>query len=215
MAINRTVRALEKQATWNQGITPWNISGAELRRKLRELLGFNELLERMQQDWEWTASALHPYAERARSLTDKIQAILHFTIRGSMSDTQIVHQLLSQLGLKFEFRWSRSIAGHEGTKLKVFHLVAEVWKRLWNVLERRHGRRPVQEESGIGSPLASNDLNVECDPTPSSPPDLEAWFTPESLADVQQMWKLADGGMRADLTRGVPQAVLRHLDVAG
>jgi hypothetical protein len=42
-----------------------------------------------------------PYADRARSLAKQIQAILHFTIRDEMSDVQIIHQLLSQLGLKF------------------------------------------------------------------------------------------------------------------
>ena len=48
LAIEWTVKALEKQATRNQGETPWDISGAELRRKLREMLRFSELLAKMQ-----------------------------------------------------------------------------------------------------------------------------------------------------------------------
>ena len=95
------------------------------------MVGFNELLERMQGDWEWTTLDLRPYVDWARALAPQIQAVLHFTIRDGMSDTQIVQQLLSQLGLKFKFRWSRSVPGQEWTKLKVFHLVAEVWQRLW------------------------------------------------------------------------------------
>ena len=60
----------------------------------------HELLERMQQGWEWTAINLPLYAERARSMAIQIQAALHLTIRKEMSDVQIVHQLLSQFGLK-------------------------------------------------------------------------------------------------------------------
>ncbi|HEY9908101.1 MAG TPA: plasmid replication protein, CyRepA1 family, partial [Thermosynechococcaceae cyanobacterium] len=76
LAIDWTVKALEKQAIWNQGVTPWDISGAELRRKLREMLGFPELLEQMRAGWEWTARDLQPYADRGRSLAGQIQAIL-------------------------------------------------------------------------------------------------------------------------------------------
>ncbi|HEY9906124.1 MAG TPA: plasmid replication protein, CyRepA1 family, partial [Thermosynechococcaceae cyanobacterium] len=212
LAIDWTVKALEKQATWNQGVTPWDISGAELRRKLREMLGFPELLERMQAGWEWTVFDLLPYAERARSLADKIQVILHFTIRDEMSDTQILHQLLSQLGLKFEFRWSRTVVGYEGTKLKVFHLLVEVWQRLWRVLERRQARRPVREESAaVGSPLPSNDSKLGGDPTSPDPPTLEEWLTPDCLADVRGWWAAATTPeAQTELRQAIPEAVLRQ-----
>ena len=216
LAIDWTVKALEKQATWNQGVCPWDISGAELRRKLREMLGFNELLAQMQAGGEWTAIDLQPYADRARSLADKIQVILHFTIRAEISDTQIVHQLFSQLGLKFEFRWSRSIEGHEGKKLKVFHRVTEVWQKLWGVLERRQARRSPRETSEPdGSPQPFNDSKLGGYLINNIPADLGTWFAPESLADVQQMWEAADGRLRADLIKSVPETVLRHLGLAG
>ena len=43
------------------------------------------------------------------------------------------------------------------------------------------------------------------------------WLTPESVADLQAMWKSAQGnaGMQADLVRGVPEPVLRHLGLTG
>jgi hypothetical protein len=96
----------------------------------------------------------------------------------------------------------------------VFRLVTEVWQRLWSVLERRQARRPVREESeGIGSPLASNDSKTGGDPTPT---DLRAWFVPECLADLQQMWESSqsDPELLADLRRQVPEPVLRHLGLA-
>ncbi|HEY9909890.1 MAG TPA: hypothetical protein V6D18_20040, partial [Thermosynechococcaceae cyanobacterium] len=217
LAIDWTVKALEKQATWNQGVTPWDISGSELRRALREKLGLPELLEHMKTGWEWTVFDLLPYADRARSLANQIQAILHFTIRDEMSDVQIIHQLLSQLGLKFEFRWSRAVEGYEGTKLKVFHLVTQVWQRLWSVLERRQARRPVREElEGVGSPPSFNDSKLGGDPIRNIPSDLERWFVPECLADVRQMWESfqSDPELLADLRRQVPESVLRHLGLA-
>ena len=216
LAADWTVKALEKQAGWNQGVCPWDISGAELRRKLRGLLGFNELLERMQGGWEWTSFDLQPYAEKARSLAPQIKAVLHLTI-DRMTDVQVVHQLLSQLGLKLEFRWSRAVEGHEGEKLKVFFLAGEAWRRLEAVLERRHERRPAREVSeGAGSPLPSNDSKLGGDPINRIPIDLKAWFVPESLADVQQMWETGqkEPEVMADLLRGVPPAVLQHLGLA-
>ena len=106
--------------------------------------------------------------------------------------------------------------GHEGQKLRVFHLEAEVWQRLWSVLERRQARRPMREKSeGVGSPPSSNNSKPGGDPTQSIPPDLETWFALESLMDVRQMWELGDRGVRADLARGVLQVVLSPLGLAG
>ena len=212
LAINWTVKALEKQATWNQGVTPWDISGAELRRKLRELLGFSELLERMQEGWEWTVFDLQPYADRARAMTPQIQAVLHFTIRAEMSDTQIVHQLLSQLGIKLEFRWSRSVPGHEGQKLKVFHLNGEVWQRLWSVLERRHHRRvPLDISNEGGSPLAFNDPKTGGDPVIEDSRTPAQWSDPACLADIRSWWAAATTSeAQAELRQAIPEAVLRQ-----
>ena len=44
LAVDRTARALEKQTAWNQGLCPWDISGCELRRLLREQFGLNDFL---------------------------------------------------------------------------------------------------------------------------------------------------------------------------
>jgi hypothetical protein len=51
----------------------------------------------------------------------------------------------------------------------------------------------------------------------SAKSDFEHWFTPESLADVRQMWESAQGNarMRSDLLREVPESVLRHLGLTG
>jgi hypothetical protein len=56
-----------------------------------------------------------------------IQVELRVSI-DKMSDTQIIHQLLSQLGIKVEQHWSRSVLTHEGEKLRVYQLDQKHWQ---------------------------------------------------------------------------------------
>jgi hypothetical protein len=51
----------------------------------------------------------------------------------------------------------------------------------------------------------------------SSDEEFESWLTPESVADLQALWEATQGnvGMRADLVRGVPDPVRRHLGLTG
>ncbi|MDX2096943.1 MAG: hypothetical protein SFW36_04135, partial [Leptolyngbyaceae cyanobacterium bins.59] len=100
VAIDRAARALEKQAAWNQGYCPWDISGSELRRWLRSKIGLDELIAKIRSGWQWCKYDLKPYADRARELAPQVKVALHYTITAQISDTQIIHQLLSQLGIK-------------------------------------------------------------------------------------------------------------------
>jgi len=91
-----------------------------------------------------------------------------------MSDTQIVHQLLSQLGIKVEQHWSRSVLAHEGEKLRVYQLDQAHWQSAWAVLERRAAKRDERqqqhqadqpiEELKAGSPLHFGDSKQGGDP---------------------------------------------------
>lgn len=153
LSLERDIKALERQRRWHQGLCPWDFSHAELRRSLREKLGLHDFLD---PTIEWTEYDLASYAVKARELATQIQVALNFTIptgskangKPKMSDVQIVHQLLSQLGIKVTFRWSRSVAGHEGEKLRVYRLDAEHWQELTAILERRRAERERIEQSG-------------------------------------------------------------------
>ena len=151
VAIERDVKGLEKQASWNQGIVPWDVGTDELRRRLRVELNLNDFLD---PDKEWTKHDLKPYADKARELKPQIKLGLNFAIRDGMSHTQIIHQLLSHMGIKFEWRWSRSVGGHEGEKLRVYRLDTVHWQQLTDVLNRRAARRETlrQTEQESGSP---------------------------------------------------------------
>jgi hypothetical protein len=137
VALDRTARALEKQVVWNQGYCPWDISGSELRRWLRAQIGLDELIAKLRAGWHWCRYDLKPYADRARELIRPIKVALHYTITHDMSDTQIIHQLLSQLGIKLILQWSRSHPGHEGEKLRVYCLDSVHWEQVWAILQRR------------------------------------------------------------------------------
>jgi hypothetical protein len=74
-----------------------------------------------------------------------IQVGLGVTI-DKISDTQIVHQLLSQLGIKVYQHWLRSVATHEGEKLRVYQLDQAHWQSAWAVLERRAAKRDERQQ---------------------------------------------------------------------
>lgn len=173
LSLERDIKALERQTRWYQGLCPWDLSHAELRRVLRQTLGLHQFLD---PTIEWTEYDLQPYAAQARKLTAQIQTALNFTIptgtkdngKPKMSDVQIVHQLLSQLGIKVTFRWSRSVAGHEGQKLRVYRLDPDHWQQLIAILDRRRARRESVEQKGFepraGSPVQIDDQICQGDP---------------------------------------------------
>ncbi|MBD2303783.1 hypothetical protein, partial [Nostoc sp. FACHB-190] len=172
LSLDRTTLSLEKQANWNQGVCPWDISGTALRRQIREAIGLNDFLDPHK---EWTKADLKPYADKIRLYAPEILTHLNRTISEKMSDMQVVHQLLSQFGIKIAFRWSRFEPGFEKQKIKVCRLDAEVWHSLMSVLERRATRREQLHEHGelSGSGMPFNTKNTLGDPNQ---------FKPESIA---------------------------------
>jgi len=214
VALDRTARALEKQASWHQGYCPWDIANAPLRRSLLVAIGIDTLLPKLREGWQWCRYDLQPYADRARALAAQIKVALHFTIRESMSDTQVIHQLLSQLGLKLTMRWSRAVVGYEGEKLRTHTLDQAHWGQLEAVLERRAAKRhrlqaQAMEAEELGSPAVFAVVKGEGDP----PQSVDEWLTPEALADVQALVKAAgtDPAVLAQVQLAIPEYVLRHL----
>ncbi|HEY9661280.1 MAG TPA: hypothetical protein V6C65_22730, partial [Allocoleopsis sp.] len=153
---------------------------AELRRALREKLGLKDFLN---PDKEWTKYDLYSYACKAREWAAQIKQGLCLTITESMSDVQVIHQLLSQLGIKVEFRWSRSMPGHEGEKLRVYRLHLLGWQEAIVILEQRQIKR--DRSSVDGSPQSLSIQKKADDPFPSFCSDLNKWGTLETLQDMK------------------------------
>ena len=174
VALDRDIKALERQSYWGQGHCTWDLSHAELRRSLREHLGLNDFLETGK---EWTEYDLEPYAEKARGLAAQIQAGLNFTIpagqrptgKPKMSNVQIIHQLLSQMGVKVSLSLvALSCAGHEGEKLRVYRLDTEHWQAMMTILARRQQKRESLEQTWVerkaGSPSELDSQIQQDDP---------------------------------------------------
>jgi len=214
VALDRTARALEKQATWKQGYCPWDLSNAPLRRWLLVAIGIDALVAKLREGWRWCKYDLKPYADAARALAPQIKVALHFTINDKVSDTQVIHLLLSQLGLKLAMRWSRAIPEHEGQKLRTYTLDQEHWGKLSAVLERREAKRQrlqtkLVEGDSTGSPVGFEVVKPVGDPALSD----DDWLRPECLADVQALLAAAgdNPAVLQQVKLAIPAYVLRHL----
>ncbi|MEM7770421.1 MAG: plasmid replication protein, CyRepA1 family [Cyanobacteria bacterium P01_A01_bin.37] len=174
IAIEKTTKSLEKQIQWNCGNTPWDWSQAALRQKVREVIGLKDFLD---PDKWWTKLDLRPYAERIRQHSDQVRVALHFTVVPELSDVQLVHQLLSQMGVKITSTWSRSIPGLEGQKSRIYQIDCKHWQALSAVLIRRQQRRKatLDLESSSGSPPCILDPYQGGDPRISLPAPSGQW----------------------------------------
>jgi hypothetical protein len=221
VASDRSAKALEKQANWNQGYCPWDLSHEELRRRLRNKIGLDELIAKLRAGWKWTKYDLAPYAKQARALKAQVRVALHFTITDGMSDVQIIHQLLSQMGIRVaKPLWSRQVPGFEGKKLRVYSLHQEHWQKVWHILQQRQQRRQqIQQHRASefqpldGSPVRFNFSNEAGDPAVGHLKDLSQWMTAEALEDVRSWLQIAQGdlGLINQIRQVVPAFVLEKL----
>ena len=152
--VSRDAKALEKQAKWNQGYCPWDIQHTELRRRTRSFIGLDAFLD---PDREWTKYDYEAFGAQAREAKLQVKVALNFTITDTMSNVQIAHQLLSQMGVKMIHRTSRSVPGHEGEKLKVYRIDPECWQNLYDLIQVREIARETGENPAnrAVSPVAS------------------------------------------------------------
>ncbi|HEY9647730.1 MAG TPA: hypothetical protein V6C88_15245, partial [Chroococcidiopsis sp.] len=190
---------------------------------LREALGLDQLLRKLRTGWNYTRYDLAPYAAQARAIAPAIKVALHLTITSTMSDVQIVHQLLAQMGIKIQqLRWSRSVEGHEGEKLRVYGLDIHHWRTLWQVLERRHLRRQQllqeQQENSVetGSPTGFEFKHLVGDPAQELAEVPLDWFTPEAISDTKAIWKTLQDTMTVNhpvspAQLGIPEPFLRYI----
>lgn len=179
VAQRRDIQALERQMAWHKGLCPWDISMATLKREMRARLGLERYLN---PSFTWTKYDNVGVAGRARACAQQVKLILGLGNLDAISDTQIVHQLLSQLGLKVSFHWSNAVPGHEGEKLRVYRLDREVWQESLDILTRRSAQRPaVMLSAELGSPPSLNNLEI-----PGGDPVLDS-TDPETREQVKKL----------------------------
>lgn len=186
-AQSRTENSILRQLNHGFGICPQDISAIAARTQLREAIGLNDFLD---PDKEWTADDLKPYADKIRWAARQVKQWFNFTVSDAVSDTQLVHQLLSQLGIKIAVRRSRSVPGHEGEKVKIYSLDTDRHQFLMGVLDRRRERRlnRVETSESSGKPYGFNKPYRWGVPAPIP----REWDDLEELAGIREFWELAD-----------------------
>jgi len=136
-AAARVAAGIEKQVG-NGGITPWDLSDAELKRSLRAELGLDQFLD---PDKQWTAGdmVVKQTADRIRANSGRVKSVLNFTVKAEISDLQLINQLLRQLGVKTASTRCRV----EGKKSppRVYTLDKSHWEKVRAILERREAKR--------------------------------------------------------------------------
>jgi len=197
LADERTLKGLEKQNTWNKGNTPWDLSGAAMRLKARQGLGLLAFLEWAAAGYEWFGEddAISYRADLARQCAQDIKLALRFSIVPSMSNIQIVHQLLSQVGIKFAKRYVR-----ENGKGRWCHrLDQEHWEKVQSILQRRTERRNrlALVEAEADRPLGLTSIIPGGDQSSSSVSILvssseERGYTQDSDFEERREWEIAD-----------------------
>jgi hypothetical protein len=144
VAVDRTVKALEKSIGWAGYICPWDISNTALRVELRRVLGLNDFFDL---EKTWTAADLKSYADQIRQYSKEIKDVLGLTISDKMSDVQLVHQLLAQLGVKCarDKQITQKVPGQKNKRIRVYKLDNRNWQDLTEVIERRKQSRAAAE----------------------------------------------------------------------
>jgi hypothetical protein len=140
VAVERDSKALEQLYSWNRGLCPWNLPDTVLRREVRLKLGLDRFLV---PGYEWTAQDLEDLGQTARQCGRQIKASLNFTISKKVTNTQIAHQLLYQIGIRTDFYWSRSVPGQEGKKVRVYFVEQDSFTEMLAIIKRRqehHGK---------------------------------------------------------------------------
>ena len=197
LATERTLKGVEKQNTWNKGNTPWDLSGAAMRLKARQGLDLLAFLEWAAAGHEWFGEddAISSRADLARQCAQDIKLALRFSIRPGMSNIQIVHQLLSQVGIKFAKRYIR-----ENGKGRWCHrLDQEHWEKLAAILHRRTERRNrlalVEAEAdrplGLTSTIPGGDQSSSSVSIAVSSPE-ERVYTHDSDLKERREWAIED-----------------------
>ncbi len=209
-AQNRDIQALERQMSWFQGLCPWDLSMATLKREARLGLGLDRYLD---PTFKWTQYDNAPVAQRARECAHQVKLILGIGNLNAIADTQIVHQLLAQMGVKIRSRWSSSVPGHKGERLRVYFLEPVAWAETMSILQRRAERRRKAEALMDGrSPGGFNTQeNLGGDQDEAT---REQWLEEKNLNDLQKLLDAVRGDpiATAELTEYIPDFVLDRLD---
>lgn len=130
VSIRRDKTELDAQLQWGSLLTPWDLTGHEVKRAVREKLGLSKFLSLTQ---SWTHQDSQDIADLARTYRKDIKTYLNLTIPESADNNWIVAQLLHQVGL----RTKANHKGKRGEQQAVYSLEPEHFAIVAEILQHR------------------------------------------------------------------------------
>ena len=141
-----------------------------------------------------TPELTDPIAEFVRAHAAEFEIGFHFRNVANLSDQQIMGEILTRHGIKTKRRGNKNNLRYEVCKPELEAILA--------IIERR--------KTEIAPPL-DQEVNQRDAIAAKAPENLENWFTPESLSEVREQWRLADcPELQAALRQVIPIKVLER-----
>jgi hypothetical protein len=139
LAIQRDAASIERQSKHGSGVCPWDISSHSIRREMFKLLGVDDFID---PDKEWTTQDLTEFKAKCLRYRVEIKKAFGYTIKSNdILPQQVLGELLKRMGYATTFRWSRSVPGQEGTKVRVHSLDPVRYQTIQEIFDRRAAKR--------------------------------------------------------------------------
>jgi Domain of unknown function (DUF3854) len=130
VSIGRDRTEIDSQLQWGSLLTPWDLTGHEVKRAVRDKLGLSKFLSLRQ---SWTHQDSQEIADLARTYRKDIKTYLNLTIPETASNNWIVAQLLHQVGLRTKAHHK----GRRGEQQAVYSLEPEHFAMIAEILQQR------------------------------------------------------------------------------
>ena len=171
VSIKRDQTELDAQLQWGSLLTPWDLTGHELKRTVRDKLGLSQFLSLNR---SWTQAESEEIANLARTYRKDLKIYLNLTIPEKADNNWILAQLLHQIGLRTQSRQK----GRRGEQQSVYSLEPEHFAIVAEILQHRQEFR-LEQRANIELPqftepnthLESNGIDPVSNPAHLYPTD--------------------------------------------
>jgi Domain of unknown function (DUF3854) len=130
VSIGRDKTEFDQQLQWGSLLTPWDLTGHEVKRAVREKLGLSKFLSLNE---SWTKHDSQEIADLARNYRKDIKIYLNLTIPETADNNWILAQLLHQVGLRTKAHYK----GRRGEQEAVYSLEPEHFALVAEILQHR------------------------------------------------------------------------------
>ena len=150
VSIKRDQTELEAQLQWGSLLTPWDLTGHEVKRAVRDKLGLSGFLSLNR---SWTQAESEDIANLARTYRKDLKTYLNLTIPEKADNNWILAQLLHQVGLRTKSHQK----GKRGEQQSVYSLEPEHFAIVVEILQHRQEFR-LEQRANIELPSFTEPL---------------------------------------------------------